>query len=157
MGIEALSVDLSARDNEVLNPLGINCMRQIAAAGNVVWGARTMAGADVLRTDWKYVPVRRLALYIEQSVYRGTQWAVFEPNDARLWAHVKQSVADFLIGLFRQGAFQGENPESAYYVKCGAETITQQDIDLGILNIEIGFAPLQPAEFVVLRIQQTCV
>jgi len=119
-----------------------------------VWGARTLAGADALASDWKYVPVRRLALYIEESLFRGTKWVVFEPNDEPLWAQIRLNIGAFMQNLFRQGAFQGKTPRDAYFVKCDAETTTQNDINLGVVNILVGFAALKPAEFVVIRIQQ---
>jgi len=107
-----------------------------------------------LADEYKYVPVRRLALYIEESLYRGTQWVVFEPNDEPLWAQIRLNIGAFMHGLFRQGAFQGKTPRDAYFVKCDKETTTQNDIDLGIVNIVVGFAPLKPAEFVIIKIQQ---
>ncbi len=116
--------------------------------GSVVWGARTMRGADVAADEYKYVPVRRTALYIEESLYRGTKWVVFEPNDEPLWAQIRLNVGAFMHDLFRKGAFQGQTPQEAYFVKCDKETTTQNDINLGIVNILVGFAPLKPAEFV---------
>jgi phage tail sheath protein FI len=113
-----------------------------------------MRGADLLADDYKYLPVRRLALYIEESLYRGTQWVVFEPNDEPLWSQIRLNVGAFMQNLFRQGAFQGQTPSAAYFVKCDSETTTQNDINLGIVNILVGFAPLKPAEFVVIRLQQ---
>ena len=115
-----------------------------------------MAGqaADQLGDEYKYVPVRRLALYIEESLYRGTQWVVFEPNDEPLWAQIRLNVGAFMHNLFRQGAFQGTKPQDAYFVKCDKESTTQNDINLGIVNIVVGFAPLKPAEFVIIQIQQ---
>jgi phage tail sheath protein FI len=113
-----------------------------------------LVGADVLASEWKYVPVRRLALFLEESLYRGTQWVVFEPNDEPLWAQIRLNVGAFMQDLFRQGAFQGKTPRDAYLVKCDAETTTQTDRDRGIVNIVVGFAPLKPAEFVVIRLQQ---
>jgi phage tail sheath protein FI len=107
-----------------------------------------------LASEWKYVPVRRLALFIEESLYRGTQWVVFEPNDEPLWAQIRLNLGAFMNGLFRQGAFQGRSPREAYFVKCDKETTTQTDINLGIVNIVVGFAPLKPAEFVIIKIQQ---
>jgi hypothetical protein len=120
----------------------------------VSWGARTLVGADADANQWKYVPVRRVALYIEESLYRGTQWVVFEPNDEPLWAAIRLNVGAFMQDLFRKGAFQGKTPADAYFVKCDKETTTQNDIDHGIVNILVGFAPLKPAEFVVIQIQQ---
>ena len=123
-------------------------------AGPVVWGARTMVGDDRLASQWKYLPVRRLALFIEESLYRGTQWAVFEPNDEPLWSQLRLNLGVFMHDLFRQGAFQGGSPKDAYFVNCDSTTTTQSDIDRGIVNVIVGFAPLKPAEFVVLYIQQ---
>jgi uncharacterized protein len=145
---------LSDRDNGILNPLGINCLRTLPVYGNVVWGSRTLHGQNDRGSEWKYIPVRRLALFLEESLFRGTQWVVFEPNDEPLWAQIRLNVGAFMNDLFRQGAFQGKSPREAYFVRCDRTTTTQQDIDRGIVNIEIGFAPLKPAEFVVLRIQQ---
>ena len=115
-----------------------------------------MRGADRLVDQWKYLSVRRTALYIEESLYRGTQWVVFEPNDDPLWAQIRLNVGAFMHDLYRKGAFQGTSPKEAYFVKCDKETTTQIDIDRGIVNILVGFAPLKPAEFVVLQIQQAC-
>jgi phage tail sheath protein FI len=143
-------------DNDIgqLNPLGINSLRSMPGAGTVIWGARTMDGSDVRASQWKYVPVRRLALYIEESLFRGTQWVVFEPNDETLWAQIRLNVGSFMQSLFQQGAFQGDTPNDAYFVKCSSETTTQADIDSGVVNIIVGFAPVKPAEFVILKIQQ---
>ena len=154
VGVPALGVPLVDAEIGLLNPRGINSLRALAAAGRVVWGARTMDGDDRLASEWKYVPVRRTALFIEESLYRGTQWVVFEPNDEPLWAQVRLNVGTFMSNLFRQGAFQGKTPRDAYFVKCDRETTTQADIDLGIVNIHVGFAPLKPAEFVVIKLQQ---
>jgi phage tail sheath protein FI len=153
-GVQALQVNLNDAENGMLNPLGINCLRFFPASGRVVWGSRTLRGADQLADEYKYVPVRRLALYIEESLYRGTQWVVFEPNDEPLWGQIRLNIGAFMQNLFRQGAFQGSTPREAYFVKCDKETTTQNDIDLGIVNIVVGFAPLKPAEFVVIKIQQ---
>jgi phage tail sheath protein FI len=153
-GVAALQVNLNDAENGMLNPIAINCLRFFPASGRVVWGSRTLRGADQLADEYKYVPVRRLALYIEESLYRGTQWVVFEPNDEPLWAQIRLNVGAFMHGLFRQGAFQGQTPKDAYFVKCDKETTTQNDINLGIVNIIVGFAPLKPAEFVVIKIQQ---
>lgn len=149
-----LSVPLTDLENGELNPRGVNCLRAFAGAGRVVWGARTRKGSDRLAHEWKYVPVRRTALYIEESLYRGTQWVVFEPNDEPLWASIRLNVGAFMHGLFRQGAFQGSTPRDAYFVRCDKDTTTQADIDLGVVNILVGFAPLKPAEFVVIQLQQ---
>ena len=153
-GSQGLSYTLTDPENGTLNPLGINCLRTFVAYGNVVWGARTLFGSDARADEWKYVPVRRIALYIEESLYRGTQWVVFEPNDEPLWAQIRLNVGAFLQGLFRQGAFQGTTPRQAYFVKCDSETTTPTDQNLGIVNILVGFAPLKPAEFVIIQIQQ---
>jgi len=154
LGVTALTTKLTDAENGVLNPLGVNCLRTFPVAGNVVWGARTLKGADRLASEWKYIPVRRLALYMEETLYRNTQWVVFEPNDEPLWAQIRLNVGAFMHNLFRQGAFQGRTPREAYFVKCDKETTTQNDINLGIVNIVVGFAPLKPAEFVVIKIQQ---
>ena len=118
-------------------------------------GARARWQATIRRaSQWKYVPIRRLALFLESSLYDGTQWVVFEPNDERLWGQIRLNVGAFMQGLFLQGAFQGTSPQQAYFVKCDAENNPQSTIDLGIVNILVGFAPLYPAEFVVIQIQQ---
>jgi Bacteriophage tail sheath protein len=153
-GVQELKAKLTDGENGIVNPLGVNCLRTFPDAGTVVWGSRTLAGADTLASEWKYVPVRRTALFLEESLYRGTQWVVFEPNDAPLWAQIRLNVGAFMNNLFRQGAFAGTTPRDAYFVKCDAETTTQDDVNLGIVNIAVGFAPLKPAEFVVIRIQQ---
>ncbi len=152
-GLSGLEVKLTDLENGVLNKLGVNCTRSFVS-GFVNWGARTMDGADDLGSEWKYIPIRRLALFLEESLYRGTQWVVFEPNDEPLWAKIRLNIGAFMNGLFRQGAFQGSTPDQAFYVKCDSETTTQADRNLGIVNIEIGFAPLKPAEFVIIKIQQ---
>ena len=152
--VPALTYKMTDAENGVLNPLGINGLRSFPVYGNVCWGSRTLNGADQLASDWKYIPVRRIALYIEASLYRGTQWVVFEPNDEPLWSQIRLSVGTFMRGLFQQGAFQGSTPASAYFVKCDSDTTTQADINLGVVNILVGFAPLKPAEFVILQIQQ---
>jgi len=153
-GARGLSVSLTDDENGDLNPLGVNCLRNFPVYGNVAWGSRTLDGDDRLASEWKYVPVRRLALFLQESLYRGTQWVVFEPNDEPLWAQIRLNVGAFMNNLFRQGAFQGTTPKDAYFVKCDSETTTQNDIDRGIVNILIGFAPLKPAEFVILKFQQ---
>lgn len=154
VGVPQLSVPLTDPENGELNPLGLNCLRTMPAAGRIIWGSRTLQGDDRLASEWKYVPVRRLALYIEESLYRGLQWVVFEPNDAPLWAQIRLNAGAFMHNLFRQGAFQGTSPRDAYFVKVDSETTTQNDINLGIVNVHIGFAPLKPAEFVILKLQQ---
>lgn len=153
-GIQGLDVNLNDAENGMLNLLGINCLRTFSANGCVVWGARTLRGADELADEWKYIPVRRTALFIEESLYRGTQWAVFELNNEPLWAQIRLNIGAFMHNLFRQGAFQGSTPREAYFVKCDKETTLQNDINLGIVNIIVGFAPLKPAEFFVIKLQQ---
>ena len=153
-GVQGLDYLLTDRENGALNPLGVNCLRNFPIFGNIAWGARTLDGADQQASEWKYIPVRRLALYLEESLYRGTKWVVFEPNDEPLWAQIRLNVGAFMQNLFRQGAFQGKTPVEAYFVKCDKETTTQNDINLGIVNILVGFAPLKPAEFVIIKVQQ---
>jgi phage tail sheath protein FI len=152
--VPQLAVPLTDGENGLLNPLGINCLRGFPIGGRVVWGARTLRGADQLADQYKYIPVRRTALYIEESLFRGLKWVVFEPNDDPLWAQIRLNVGAFMHDLFRQGAFQGSSPNDAYFVKCDKETTTQSDIDLGIVNVVVGFAPLKPAEFVIIKLQQ---
>jgi uncharacterized protein len=153
-GVPSLADKLTDQQNGELNPLGVNCLRDFPIYGRVAWGARTLAGADALASEWKYLAVRRMAFFLEESLFRGTQWVVFEPNDEPLWSQIRLNVGAFLQNLFRQGAFKGRTPREAYFVKCDAETTTQNDIDLGIVNIAVGFAPLKPAEFVVIKLQQ---
>ena len=152
--VQSLAYTLTDLQNGALNPLGVNCLRTFPVYSHICWGARTLDGADQLASEWKYIPIRRLALFIEESLFRGTKWVVFEPNDEPLWAQIRLNVGVFMNGLFRQGAFQGSTPQEAYFVKCDKETTTQADRNLGIVNIEVGFAPLKPAEFVVITIQQ---
>jgi hypothetical protein len=153
-GVQSLVYKMSDAENGVLNPLGLNCFRTFPVYGSVLWGARTLVGADVEASQWKYVPVRRVALFLESSLYQGTQWVVFEPNDEPLWSAIRLNVGSFMQGLFHRGYFQGSTPSQAYFVKCDSETTTQTDIDNGIVNIVVGFAPLEPAEFVIIQIQQ---
>ena len=148
LGINSLELKLTDQQNGVLNPLGINCLRTFPIVGSVVWGDRTLRGADILDSDYKYVSVRRLTLYIEESLYQGTKWAVFEPNNENLWSALRLSVGSFMESLSRQGAFY------SYQVVCDKTTTTQRDIDLGIVNVLVQFAPVKPAEFVVIQIQQ---
>ncbi len=152
-GVVGLASYLSNDQNGLLNPRGVNTLRRFPV-GIVNWGARTMDGDDDFGSQWKYIPIRRLALYVEESLYRGTQWVVFQPNDEPLWAQIRLNVGVFMQGLFRQGAFEGKTPQQAYFVKCDGETTQQSDINLGVVNIIVGFAPLKPAEFVVIKIQQ---
>ena len=159
-GIEAdlrgaldLEVSLTDLENGVLNKQGVNCIRMFPN-GIVSWGARTLDGSDDFGSEWKYIPIRRLALFIEESLFRGTKWVVFEPNDEPLWAKIRMNINAFMLSLFRQGAFQGSTPDKAFFVKCDGETTTANDRNLGIVNIQVGFAPLKPAEFVIITIQQ---
>lgn len=152
-GIRGLQVKLTDDQNGLLNPIGINCLRSFPVYGHINWGARTLRGANELADEYKYLPVRRTALFIEESLFRGLKWVVFEPNDEPLWGQIRLNVGAFMHNLFRQGAFQGKKKE-AYFVKCDAETTTQNDINNGIVNIVVGFAPLKPAEFVVIKLQQ---
>jgi hypothetical protein len=153
-GVQRLEYKLTDPENGTLNPLAINCLRSFPVYGNISWGARTLVGSDQQASEWKYVPVRRTALFLEESLYRGLHWVVFEPNDESLWAQIRLNVGAFMQNLFRQGAFQGSSPREAYFVKCDSETTTQNDINLGIVNIVVGFAPLKPAEFVIIKLQQ---
>jgi uncharacterized protein len=153
-GAVGLEINMTDAENGDLNQLGINCLRSFPLYGNIVWGARTMRGADQMADEYKYLPVRRVALFIEESLYRGLKWVVFEPNDEPLWAQIRLNVGAFMHSLFRQGAFQGTTPREAYFVKCDKETTTQADINSGVVNVVVGFAPLKPAEFVVIKIQQ---
>lgn len=153
-GVVELTTKLTDGEQGQLNPLAVNCLRAFPVTGRVVWGARTLKGADQLANEWKYLPVRRMALFLEESLYRGTQWVVFEPNDEPLWSQIRLNIGAFMQNLFRQGAFQGRSPREAYFVRCDKETTTQNDVNQGIVNIVVGFAPLKPAEFVVIRLQQ---
>jgi phage tail sheath protein FI len=153
-GALGLTDVLTDFDSGTLNPIAINALRTMPIVGNVIWGGRTMLGTDVEASEWKYLSVRRLALFIEESLFRGTQWVVFEPNDEPLWAQIRLNVGTFMHTLFRQGAFQGAAARDAYFVKCDRDSNPQEDIDRGIVNIIVGFAPLKPAEFVVIQLQQ---
>lgn len=134
----------------MLNPRGVNVIRAFPGRGIRVWGARTLS-SDPL---WKYVNVRRLFIFLEESIDEGTQWVVFEPNDIPLWARVRQTIVQFLTGVWRTGALAGATPEEAFFVKCDRTTMTQDDIDNGRLICVIGVAPVKPAEFVIFRIAQ---
>lgn len=153
-GVVDLSVPLTDPENGELNPLGINCLRIRPAAGPTVWGSRTRQGDDRLASEWKYVPVRRLALYLEESLYRGLQWVVFEPNDETTWSAVVRSITGFLTTVWRSGALMGATAAEAFFVKCDRTTMTSDDIDNGRLICLIGIAPVKPAEFVIFRISQ---
>jgi hypothetical protein len=153
-GESGLTINLTNAQNGTLNVQAINCLRNFPVYGDVIWGARTLRGNDQVGSEWKYVPIRRLALFLESSLYDGTQWVVFEPNDEKLWGQIRMNVGAFMQGLFLQGAFQGTSPQQAYFVKCDADNNPQASINQGIVNILVGFAPLYPAEFVVIQIQQ---
>jgi len=154
-GTTGLTVGMDGTDRDALNSQGINALRDIPNVGTVVWGARTMNGADVISSDYKYVPVRRLTSYIEASLSNGIQWAVFEPNDETLWSRLRLSIGTFMNGLFTQGAFSGTSAKDAYFVQCDATTTTPADQAAGVVNVVIGFAPVKPAEFIILYLQQT--
>ncbi|WP_369255288.1 phage tail sheath family protein [Geodermatophilus amargosae] len=145
---------LTDTESGLLNKKGVNALRTFPIYGPVVWGARTCRGNDEIGSEWKYVPVRRTALFIEETLRRSLKWVVFEPNDEPLWAQIRLNVGAFMHDQFRKGAFQGLSPREAYFVKCDKETTTQNDRNLGIVNVVVGFAPLKPAEFVVLKLQQ---
>lgn len=147
-GIEKIEIDLTDKDSELLNPSGINTLRHFPTIGNVVWGARTLRGADSLNDEYKYIPVRRLTLYIQESLNRGLKWTIFEPNGEVLWSSIRAEINAFMTRLLQAGAFAG-----SFFVTCDATTTTPTDIDQGIVNVTVGFAPVKPAEFVVLEIQ----
>ncbi len=149
-GAVGLAVNLTDVQQGNLNNINVNCIRRFAGSGIVSWGARTVTSDP----EWNYVPVRRMAMMLRVSIYNGIQWAVFEPNDEDLWGQLRLNLKSFMMTLFRKGAFQGASPDEAFFVKCDSETTTQDDINLGIVNVLVGFAPLRPAEFVVVRISQ---
>ncbi len=149
-GVKDLEFHIGKGEQDILNPRGVNCIRAFSGRGIRVWGARTLSS----NTLWKYINVRRLFIFIEESIEKGTQWVVFEPNDQKLWARVKQTVTQFLTGVWKGGALMGNTPEEAFFVKCDRSTMTQDDIDNGRLIIIIGVAPVKPAEFVIFRIAQ---
>lgn len=148
--VTALDVAVGDAEHARLNPLGVNCLRSFAGGGPVVWGARTTGTADA---EWRYVSVRRTALFLERSLAQGTEWAAFEPNGEPLWARIRTEAGAFLDELYRAEAFRGTSAADAYFVKCDRDTTTQDDVDRGSVNVVLGFAPLRPAEFVVLRIR----
>ncbi len=152
-GVPELALSLTDAENGALNQRAVNCLRAMPGAGRVVWGARTRRGADAQADEYRYVPVRRTALFIQESLRRGLAWVVFEPNDEPLWAQIRLTVGAFLHELFVQGAFQGSTPAQAYFVTCDATTTTVDDVAQGVLSLVIGFAPLRPAEFVIIRIR----
>ena len=151
-GVIGLDYEVNFREQELLNPKGINCIRTFPNRGIRIWGARTLVEPD--KTEWRYISVRRLISYIEKSIELGTQWAVFEPNDEDLWARVRRTVSNFLERIWRDGALFGSTPEQAFYVKCDAELNPPETMILGRLYVEVGVCPVRPAEFVVFRISQ---
>jgi len=151
-GVIGLGYDTNFREQELLNPLGINCIRSFPNRGIRIWGARTLVEPD--NTPWRYIPVRRLMSYIEKSIELGTQWVVFEPNDSTLWYRVTRTVSNFLERIWRDGALFGSTPDQAFYVKCDETINTPETIMLGRLYVEVGVSPVRPAEFVVFRIGQ---
>ena len=153
-GVYGPSVKLSDEEQGILNPLGLNCIRQFPIFQTVSFGSRTVDGSDALASDWKYIPVRRTANYILRSLSEALKWAVHAPNGEELWSQIRINVTAFMHGLFRQGAFKGVSAREAYFVLCDASTTTQDDINKGVVNIVIGFAPLKPAEFVVISLRQ---
>jgi uncharacterized protein len=153
-GVEGTTYLLTNKENGALNPRAINCIRVFPVYGVLAWGARTLRGDDQLASESKYVPVRRLALFIESSVSQGLQWVAVEPNGEALWSEIRLAVGAFMQNLFRQGALRGSTPDEAYFVSCDHSTTTHDDINAGIVNVLIGFAPVMPAEFVIVTIQQ---
>ncbi len=151
-GAIGLTKVLTDPEQDTLNPVGVNCIRAFPAAGIVLWGARTLATRS--DPEYRYIPIRRLAIFMEKSIANGIQWAVFEPNDEDLWASLRLNIGAFMLNLFRAGAFQGQTPSQAFFVKCDSQTNPQAQVDAGIVSIVVGFAPLRPAEFVVLTISQ---
>ncbi|MBV8848424.1 MAG: phage tail sheath family protein, partial [Methylobacteriaceae bacterium] len=154
IGVAEPAVAFPESDQARLHGVGVNCIRKSPDERVILFGARTLAGAHARQPEWQYIPVRRLALFLEQSIARETRWATFEPNNAALWAELRTRVGAFLLDLFNRGAFQGATPDKAFFVRCDLSTTTQSDIAAGIVNILVGFAPLKPAEFVILRIGQ---
>ena len=149
-GALGLEFNITKGEQDVLNPRGVNCIRAFPGRGILIWGARTAASDPA----WKYLNVRRLFIFVEKSIELGTQWVVFEPNDEKLWARVKQTINQFLMGVWRSGALMGTTEEEAFFVKCDRTTMTQNDIDNGRLVVLVGIAPVKPAEFVIFRIAQ---
>jgi len=153
-GLVGLELTLSDAQNDRLTALGVNCLRAFGHAGPVAWGARTLAGADALASPYKYVPTVRLGLYIEESVRRGTRLDAGESNGEPLWSRIRLRVGTFMHGLFKRGAFQGRTPRETFFVKCDSDTTSADDVVNGVVNIVVGFAPIKPAEFVIIRLRQ---
>lgn len=150
-GITGLAYEVNAEEQGILNQAGVNCIRNFARGGTLVWGARTLA----IDPAWRYLNVRRLFCMIEESIITSTRWVVFEPNDERLWKAIRRDVGAFLRLLWKDGALMGRTPEEAFFVKCDYETNTQADIDAGRVVVEVGIAPVKPAEFIVFKISQS--
>jgi hypothetical protein len=151
-GVQGLQLDVTDAQNHVLNQLGVNCLRAFPSPGIVIWGSRTLRAGGNRADEYAYVPVRRFALYIEESIGRGLHWAVFEPNGDALWTRIRDDASAFMLDLFRRGALQGKRAEEAYFVKCDRQTMTSDDIDAGNVKVVVGFAPLRPSEFVNIHI-----
>jgi hypothetical protein len=149
-----VTVTVSDTELDQLNSRGANCLRNLPGAGLVVWGARTLASADPAAQDWKYVNVRRFAIFLEDSLYAGTKWAMFEPNGEPLWAKLRASIDNFMLSQWRNGALVGSTPPQAYFVKCDSTTTTLADIDNGVVNVMVGFAAMRPAEFVIIPLPE---
>ncbi len=152
LGAVGLAAQVNDGDQDALNPIGVNCIRQFPSSGIVVWGSRTLSTQS--NPEYRYVPVRRTASFLKTSLYRGTQWVVFEPNDEPLWSSIRFNLNAFMTTLFRSGAFQGGKPSEAFLVKCDPDNNIQATIDAGQVHILVAFAPLKPAEFVIIHIQQ---
>ena len=153
-GVYGPSAVLSDAEHGILNPLGLNVIRRFPIYQTVSFGSRTLDGANAMASEWKYIPVRRVASYILRSLTEGLRWAIHKPNGEQLWADLRMNVTSFMHGLFRQGAFKGVSAREAYFVLCDASTTSADDINQGVVNIVIGFAPLKPAEFVVISLKQ---
>jgi phage tail sheath protein FI len=153
LGVQALELSVTDHENGQLNAMGVNCLRHVSGKGFLCLGARTLVGTDDMSSEWKYVSVRRMTLFVEESLYRGLMWVVFEPNDEKLWTRVRLTVSEFMSNLYRIGALLGGTSDEAYVVRCDRQTTTKSDIDQGFFNLLVGFAPTKPAEFVMIRIR----
>ena len=149
-GCTGLSCNYNNGEQDILNPIGVNLIRSFTGRGIRVWGARTISSNGL----WKYLNVRRLFIYVEESIKANTNWVVFEPNSETLWGRVSRTITAFLATCWRDGALAGSSPDQAFFVECGPTTMTQDDIDNGRLICQIGIAPVKPAEFVIFRITQ---
>jgi hypothetical protein len=155
VGAQGLSVALTEAERSALSEAGVNALRALPGGAIALWGARTLTGATATEPQLRYVPVRRLEMFIEASIARGLQWAALEDNGEPLWAKVRERVANFLHGLFLRRALPGRRPQDAYFVRCDESTMSPQDLDQGVLVVQVGFAPLRPAEFVIITIRQS--